>query len=264
MQNNDMIPTNESEDEAEEGGGWLVSYADLMTLLFAAFVVLYGITPQGESSEVLGLASSIREAFIEIPDQISEEFRRSELFHGKKIFPVAKRDKNLNQAIKKFNRKTGSMRSEDLDLDELDILLNKASSGDGVQHSLKKATLNSRFEFGYKISLIDTAYFKPGSIQITAEAQKLLLRIGAILKKRNDQIFIEGHTESTPRSKIYSNLELGTKRASAVKKLWLDHLGLLESRIRITSYGDLRPKVSATKLNKSNPNNRVEIKIIFQ
>ena len=55
-----------------------------MTLLFATFVVLYGIKPEGETLTILGIASSIREAFMEVPDSINEP-AKGPLPHGKVV-----------------------------------------------------------------------------------------------------------------------------------------------------------------------------------
>ena len=36
----------------EDAGRWMVSYADLLTLLFALFVVLYGFAMSAQSEEI--------------------------------------------------------------------------------------------------------------------------------------------------------------------------------------------------------------------
>ena len=82
---NDQDNINHSTEEAEEsGGGWLTTYADMMTLLFAFFVLLYSMSSPDpvkmsqvqdamEDSPSMQSASEIKEEFEKIIEELSLE-----------------------------------------------------------------------------------------------------------------------------------------------------------------------------------------------
>ena len=188
-----------------------------MTLLFAAFVVLYGITPRGKNDVELGIATSIREAFIEIPDEVPEDFRVRELFRGKVNFEKAKRDSHYNPAIKKFNR-TQNIRGKDLDLNKIEVFLDKTSKGDGLQRSLRQSVSVSEYEFGISLQLLGTAFFEPGKSDISLEGKKLLKSIVPKIKDLKKTISVEGHTDQTSPLGGYNHMELSALRASNIRR----------------------------------------------
>ena len=71
----EIVQIAEEEKIEEPGMGWIVSYADLMTLLFAVFVVLYGLKPEGISDTISKpvIAAAIRNAFTTTPDIIPDD-----------------------------------------------------------------------------------------------------------------------------------------------------------------------------------------------
>ena len=82
---NDQDNINHSTEEAEEsGGGWLTTYADMMTLLFAFFVLLYSMSSPDpvkmsqvqdamEDSPSMQSASEIKEEFEKIIEDLNLE-----------------------------------------------------------------------------------------------------------------------------------------------------------------------------------------------
>lgn len=254
----------EEEQEEEGGAGWLVSFADLMTLLFAAFVVLYGITPRGKTDEVVGIATSIREAFIEIPDEVPESLRTGEMFKGKINFEEVKRDSTYNPAIKKFNRLESPLRDHNKDLRRIEIFLDKTSKGSGVQFSLRQAIEVSEYEFGFSLKLLGKSFFIPGSHDLTARGRTELEKILPEIKKIGKRISVEGHTDKTTPKGNYSHIELSALRASKIRNILIGQ-GKIDHKLVVTSsYGSSRPVASNRSIKGRSKNSRVEIKLIYQ
>tara|TARA_B100001094_G_C18042975_1_gene725946 strand:+ start:205 stop:984 length:780 start_codon:yes stop_codon:yes gene_type:complete len=259
-----MIEQPEEEEEAEkQGGGWLITYADLMTLLFASFVVLYGTSKKGESNDIYGMAATIREAFVEIPDEIEEVARFRELNKGKIQFREAKRDSTIPSNIKKFNRSESVIADKDQSRSRIDALLDKYSQGDGLHYSLRKATAAAQDEYGIRLKLLNSAYFKKGTNQLTDEGRKEVLKIGNEIKKLKKEVFIEGHTDSKSDSSGATLLETSAIRAGIIKRLWENKLGINSSLLKTSAYGSFRPAASNSSANGRRLNNRVEIKIRY-
>lgn len=251
---------NEEEEEGSIGGGWLISYADLMTLLFAAFVVLFGITPQGESDEILGVASSIRESFVEIPDEILEVGRQAELFSGKLIFTAAKPDAIHPPNIKRFNRQQNELSGKNLNLDEVEVLLNQASKGDGVQTSLAQGIKVARHEYGFRLILFDEFMFERGSLKLSESAKEYLIKISKILGPKPFDFQIEGHSSNNVAPEL-TPFEAAAIRGSAVSDYMIRAGKIEANRINLATYGSLRSTQSGHIDPKTFRDDRVEIKI---
>lgn len=254
----------ETDDEEEEGGGgWLVSYADLMTLLFAAFVVLYGITPQGESDEILGMMASIRESFVEIPDDIPESFRRADLFRDKKVFKRARQTQPMARPIKKFNRRESPIQAKNLKLDQVDSALDKKSKGEGIHTPLRKGTESARDEYGHRLKHLGIIKFKPGAWTLDPDAYRLISNYGSKALKNSEKLLVEGHSQELLTGTKHSDVELAILRAREVKRILIKRVRYPEKLISTASYGSLRPMYDGQKIAEGKLNDRVELKIIY-
>jgi len=89
-------------------------------------------------------------------------------------------------------------------------------------------------------SSLSDVFFDFDQYAIRSDAVPILEKDAELLKStyKDSGVLIEGHCDE--RGTVEYNLELGKRRAQAVKNYLLD-LGIQESRIRIVSYGKERP-----------------------
>lgn len=115
----------------------------------------------------------------------------------------------------------------------------------------------------YQVTLTDDQVKFPfGKAMLKDEAKASIDQAISALKTENKGVFmeVEGHTDSVG-SAAY-NMELGEKRAMAVRDYLHDDLGIALNRIEVISYGESQP-VSDNKTRTSRAENRrVVIKVL--
>lgn len=103
--------------------------------------------------------------------------------------------------------------------------------------------------------------FEYGSDQLAEAARLSLMKLGFLIQKNPDSLFIiEGHTDSFGGEEY--NLELSVRRANAVVSWLRDSLGLGSDRIQAVGIGKAKPIVPVTgTVEQQGLNRRVEIKV---
>jgi len=213
-----------------------VSYADLVTLMFAFFVTLYAAS-NVDSAKLGPIASSLQDAFA-----VPEEARARPI--GAKpavVSPVevVPRESNLEELRARLAR----------DLEE-DVRLSRAEI--------------SRDGRGLVISLPEQATFAEGSADVTEAAQALIQRVAAPLVTMPNALRIEGHTDDTPihTARFSSNWELSTARAGAVVALLIERVGIEPQRLSAAGYGQFHPRaVNDSAANRAR-NRRIDLVIL--
>lgn len=216
---------------------WLVTYADLMTLLLVFFVLLYTLTSfernqysqavdsvkirMEGSEELIGLMDLAK-----IPDLLDTQITLED------ITGLKSREKSLYQDLTRF-AKSGS----------------------------EKEFLSTRIKDGKIIvSITGQALFGSGSASLNPSAAPVMDDLIDVLYDYPEYaVNIKGHTDDIPIStEIFpSNWELSAIRATTVLR-YLISRGLPPDRLTATGYGDALPLLPNTSEENRAQNRRVE------
>ncbi len=224
---------------------WLVSYADLLTLLFAFFVVLFA-SSVSDKKKATAMAAAMQSAFAQ---------------HG--VFDAHAPTPPLEQ---------GASNSQGMPAPLMMPLQVAPSQGGGasaraaleraIKASLGKGAGNisvHQGSDGIVISLQEAGFFSSGSAEVRPVMLPLLARIA---KSLPDQDFrVEGHTDNVPvhSDRFRSNWELSTARAAAIADALLNHSTVAPQRISLAGYGEFRPVQSNATAEGRAANRRVDI-----
>jgi chemotaxis protein MotB len=182
---------------------WLLSYADLMTLLFAFALTMYAVAAERKVTRM-----SDDPAARPAAGTVSIVPAMLETATGAAGDPLRDRlARDLADAI-------GARRLE---------LIRDAR--------------------GLVVSMPDDAAFATGSAEATVEARRLIATVGETLRSVPNRVRIEGHTDNRPirTPKYDSNWELSTARASAVVAFLINEAGIDASRLSAAGYGEFHP-----------------------
>lgn len=224
-----------SEEDGDEGS-WLVTYADMMTLLLVFFVLLFSISAldlqkfrDALQSIQIGLGSD------EPPVALLQVLEKKEM----------PRQIALENVIGLKSRK-------DRLLDEISDFIYSYKYSDNIRLD---------FEGGkVRLRITGHALFDSGSADLNTEAAPILDEITRIVKRYPDfKVNIKGFTDDVPIStpRYPSNWELSAIRATSVLKFLVEK-GIDQRRLTATGYGELNPLVPNTTAENRAKNRRVE------
>jgi chemotaxis protein MotB len=220
---------------------WLVSYADLMTLLFAFFVVMFAVS-RVDAGKVSEFRASVQSA---TSMGVMEHAGTSPIFDG--TATVTDRE----QA------------AEDARVEQRKVVRSR------LRHGLVAAIDAGRVavvdgEDGVILRLREAAFFESASSTLRDGVISDLEAVGATLKGLPNAMRIEGHTDAQPiRSPHFrSNWELSAARAAEVLALFVARANIPENQLSVAGYGSQRPLESNATEDGRASNRRVDIVVI--
>lgn len=256
--------------EEEKAGipAWVVTFADLMSLLMCFFVLLLSFSEidaqkfkqiAGELSKAFGVQREV--PVLEVPMGTSPIFDQ--------FSPAPPEPTVLNEV-----KQTTTEKQPELETlkSPTDVAVESA-----IQEELEKtleqvrSVLETAIEDG-RVNLIQDNHriivrveekgaFPSGSADLTWEFEGLLLEMADILVQIPGKLTIEGHTDDVPirTQRFYSNWDLSAARAAAVANALLAEGNLKPARLAVTGLAYTEPRVPNTSSENRAKNRRVEI-----
>jgi len=256
-------PHHEEEHENEER--WLVSFADMMTLLFCLFMVLFAISSVN-TSKFEALQRSLKDAFSgAVLDggkstlNAGSDEQKTKQSAVEPPLPSMRPLSSINDTSAKNSAEAAAKaKQEEHNFQKLKRRVDKLAKDAGVQGKVN-VTVRRR---GLVIQLLtDKVFFSSGDATLHPEAHKLVTKIGAIVRdERSHPVVVEGYTDSQPisNSRFESNWDLSGGRAAAVVNDFAK-VGVLSARMSLQGYGSQVPVDSNSTADGRAKNRRVEV-----
>lgn len=269
-------------EKAQEQGPWLLSYLDVMTLLFSFFVMLFAYQ-KAQNADLAKQAAASQAAAAELahageqPGAASPttEAAINTMKSQAKVYEVARavgttpappdeplqreRAMQLQPALDAIAHLGRSVVPEAMATEQVAAQLSTVLKDEAArrQIDIQRSAESVRMEVNESI-LFDSA-----SASLRPEGIALLERLAPVLAQQQGTISVEGHTDPAPihTAQFPSNWELSAARASAVTRL-LVHKGLAAERLRAVGMADTHPRDSNASAEGRARNRRVSV-VVF-
>src|SRR5580658_7669440 len=242
---------HEAGQELESGGmmRWLLTYADLITLLLAMFVILYATASTKSTVVLQEMMAQFRAVFGPIPGNTTIlPSQSSNPGENYKIIPGEPRE---GGPVGGPTKPTPVLMGE---------LIGQTHGALRRQLGANKVSIRKEAR-GLVISLLtDKVLFDLGDTRLKPEIKGVLNDIAEVLKHHPDkQIAVEGHTDdlAIQSAKVPSNWELSALRATSVVKYFVTNAGMDPSRFSAAGYAEYQPLVP----NISEANRRINRRV---
>lgn len=224
---------------------WLIPYADLLTLLLALFIVLFGMSSI-DAQKFRQLASAFN----------------ANLTGGTGIlqYPNALPEPNEHQIEEKSAPET-KQPTEQEQLQNIQQKINTYIDNKQLNEKLETALTDE----GLLITILDEIFFDSGKAEVRAKDVKLAREISELLVMNPPRnVVISGHTDNVPiRNAQYdSNWHLSVMRAINFMKIILENDKLDPKMFSAKGYGEYKPVASNETAEGRQKNRRVEILIL--
>jgi chemotaxis protein MotB len=222
---------------------WLLTYSDLITLLFVLFVVMYAISTT-DVRKFVALAQSVSAAY------------NADVLQGEQAISI---NNGQDTTVQQETSAAGTSPVQS-DLKAIKAALEDYAIGQGLGGEVQVGVAPQ----GIVIRLNDALLFSSGRAHLDDHALKLVNQVVDIIKPLPNPIRIEGNTDDqAPDGVLYtSNWDLSTDRALAVLKAMVD-MGMDPSRLSAlgnAQYNPITPNVDDAARTK---NRRVDIVVIY-
>jgi chemotaxis protein MotB len=232
-----------------DSGRWLVSYADLITLMMALFLVLY----------------TMGQTDIRRYKELAEAFRKALNGGG----PVSIVDPGINKSNTApgkadtapdpvGNQGFPQRPSDTLDVaSDLTSLLQQSNLGSSI-------SVQNNVE-GVLLALSESLLFETGEATLLADAYPVLDKIASMLVTIENDVRVTAYTDETPPidgARYPTNWELSSARAAAIVR-YLTQQGVDPKRLWAAGRSQYHPLFSGDTPEQQAYNRRAEIAVVY-
>ena len=258
-------------EEHENHERWLITYADMITLLMVLFIVLFAISQVDQKRfEMLkdGMAAGFghssspfqgSEAVMPEPgtqpitpvDPMSAELERPD-----EIAQVS-RGTGQDDLARRYARAVAEVER----LDELRRRIDKALEKRGLRDDVRMR-IDSR---GLTISLVSKhIVFAPNVADLTERGRRVLDVVAPILRDIPDRLDIDGHTNQVKvKPKYYAtDWDLSSARAVTVLRYLNERRGIAGHRLSAVAFGHEKPLIDPAHPRSQMLNKRVDVVVV--
>jgi chemotaxis protein MotB len=247
--------------EHENEERWLLTYADMITLLMALFMVLFSISSVN-ISKYKSLQQSLQDAFsgriLKGGSSVLDSGSSGKSPNNEATPAIAPIKPQVGQTSRNNNTA-----KENREFQQIKAQIDAYARKHGLSKQLQTAIVRR----GLVVRLLtDQVVFDPGQAVLKPPALPLLTGVGHALNiDKTHPIMVEGHTDNVPiaGSQFPSNWELSTARASVVVR-FLISTGIDKYRLGAAGYANLYPVASNSTASGRSKNRRVEIVLLRQ
>ena len=261
------------EEEHENHERWLVTYADMVTLLMVLFIVMFAMSTVeqkkfnalksglaagfGQSTSIMDGSSSI----LDQPGTSSMQPVNPQAVQDNPSVQEAKEQAVAEARMRENQRAYAAAEAEADRLENLEHRVHRALAEEGLADDVR-TKLDGR---GLTLSLVSRhIVFESDLATLTPRGHQILATLSPVLHRLENDLLIEGHTNQAPgRPEYYaSDWDLSTARAITVLRWLNERAGVPEQRLAAVGYGHVKPLVNPSRPGSQEVNKRVDIVVL--
>lgn len=251
---------------------WLITYADLITLLLVFFIIMYAMS-KIDTAKYTVLAQALNFQFTKadtvlpygkgVIGQVGKTMSEQDKNKQNPELDSSKtgQDANLSKQFEKTKEQQFERDKKDKDLQEL---LKQVQSYI-LQNQLETQVQAADTPKGIAITLNDLLLFDLGKADLKPEAHPVLDKLAGFISTLNTKVSIEGHTDSLPlaaNNPLKDNWGLSNARSLSVLRYFKNNFGIDDKKLVSTGYADTKPVEDNNSEANRAKNRRVEIVVL--
>jgi chemotaxis protein MotB len=271
------------EEEHENHERWMVSYADMLTLLFVLFVVLFAIS-QVDQRKFAALKSGLAAGFgaatpfdggtgvnsgsgvASSEDSVKPDLELTPALPSTNTSKGSQASKAAQQAVAAADLAKQQQQLAAAQKEVQDFAKIKAQ----IIAALAKQRLSTGVRFtvdarGLVVTIVTSSVvFAGDSAALEPAGQRIVAAIGPALRPLKNNIEVDGHTNQLPvPTRHYPTAwELSSARAAAVVRYLIGHEGLAAARMSAAGFAGERPLYPPSDPRAVGLNRRVEVVVL--